>query len=139
MKRRLVVDSSVFLAWLLREPSSQRAEAMIDEYLFGSLRLLTLDLAWLEVASVVSNRARLQRISRAEASGLLADFRTCAPTGESSVRFIEAGLDVSIHLGLALYDCLYLAFALEEGCDFITADERFFHAVRHSYPNVKLL
>jgi predicted nucleic acid-binding protein len=48
-------------------------------------------------------------------------------------------------LGLALrhnrpfYDCLYLALALHNQCDLITADEKFFNAMHGSFPCIRLL
>ena len=48
-------------------------------------------------------------------------------------------------LGLALahrysfYDCLYLAWALEQRCDLVTADERFSNAMSATFPSIRLL
>jgi predicted nucleic acid-binding protein len=38
---------------------------------------------------------------------------------------------------LTLYDCLYLALAIERGCSLFTADERFFMATSVAYPFVR--
>lgn len=37
------------------------------------------------------------------------------------------------------YDALYLALAQERNCDLITADERFFNALRSHFPQLQLL
>jgi predicted nucleic acid-binding protein len=36
-------------------------------------------------------------------------------------------------------DCLYLAWALEQRCDLVTADAKFFSALRPAFPCLKLL
>lgn len=36
-------------------------------------------------------------------------------------------------------DCLYLAWALEQRCDLVTADEKLYNALRPAFPCLKLL
>jgi predicted nucleic acid-binding protein len=38
-----------------------------------------------------------------------------------------------------VYDALYLTMAQEQNCDVITADERFFNALRAQFPQLQLL
>ena len=45
-----------------------------------------------------------------------------------STRLLPAAITLSVELRHALYDCLYLAVALEAGCDVLTADRKFFTA-----------
>jgi predicted nucleic acid-binding protein len=39
----------------------------------------------------------------------------------------------------SVYDSLYLALALESGCEFVTSDERLFNAIGSQFPQIKLL
>ncbi len=51
----------------------------------------------------------------------------------------NAALGLAVAHGRPFYNCLYLAWALEERCDLITADERFFNALGATFPNIRLL
>ena len=43
---------------------------------------------------------------------------------------LEAATRIAIELDHPSYDCLYLALAIEKGCPFVIADERFLHKLR---------
>ena len=50
-----------------------------------------------------------------------------------------SALQLAMAHGCTFYDCLYLAWALEQRCDLVTADEKFFRAMRPAFPCVQLL
>jgi predicted nucleic acid-binding protein len=43
---------------------------------------------------------------------------------------MESATRLAIELDHPAYDCLYLALAVENGCRFVTADERLVHKIR---------
>jgi predicted nucleic acid-binding protein len=43
---------------------------------------------------------------------------------------MESATRLAIQLDHPAYDCLYLALAVENGCRFVTADERLVHKIR---------
>jgi predicted nucleic acid-binding protein len=47
-------------------------------------------------------------------------------------------LDLSLQYQLSLWDCVYLALALERDCPVLTADRRLFRAGRGRHPSVRL-
>jgi predicted nucleic acid-binding protein len=49
---------------------------------------------------------------------------------------MDEALDLALSTGQALYDCLYLALSLRQGCEMITADRKFHAAVAAEFPNV---
>jgi predicted nucleic acid-binding protein len=48
-------------------------------------------------------------------------------------------LDLSLQYQLSLWDCVYLALALEHDCPVLTADRRLFRAGRGGHPSVRLV
>ena len=54
---------------------------------------------------------------------------------------MEEAVTLALASGQALYDCLYLALALRQGCEMITADGKFHTAetVVAAFPNVLAL
>ncbi len=119
-----IVDASVALKWFFVEEGSDRAMALLDG------RALSAPSIWMaEAANAVWRRRALGEIERKEALALLADL------GEAEVETVEiAGLidtayKIADDLNHPIYDCLYLAAAIERDTHVVTADKRFLRAV----------
>jgi predicted nucleic acid-binding protein len=50
--------------------------------------------------------------------------------------FTPRAIDISSTLRIAVYDCLYLALAEREGCEFITADDKLVKNLQGQFPFV---
>ena len=125
---RLVVDASVGIKWVIDEPGSDQAVAVVS-----GRRLITSSLFWIETANVLATKVRKGELSRASASDAWRDLSD-APleiidTGPSS---IERALTLAHDLQHPVYDCVYLALAIEMGCPVVTADKRFVASVSGS-------
>lgn len=126
-----VVDASVAVKWVIAEPLSEQAVRLLDP----DLQLSAPDLIYIEVASALWAAARRGHIADADARdafGAIAD----APLsiGRSTKQLARSALRLAQDLNHPVYDCMYLALAMEEQRRVITADRRFFGAVRdHPY------
>jgi predicted nucleic acid-binding protein len=126
-----VVDASVAIKWLVDEPLSAQAAKLLDD----DLPLAAPELIYAEAANALWAIARRGRISAAdvrEALDMLADAPLAVP---SSMRQLMAAAARLAHdLDHPVYDCLYLALALQEQRPVITADRRFYSVVQgHPY------
>jgi predicted nucleic acid-binding protein len=125
-----VVDSSVAAKWFFDEDHSNAAEALRS----GVTVLIAPDLLAVELGS-----AAVQKVRRGQASEDIGR-RVAAMVGRLPVKLFESAPLVADAFALALahhpsvYDCLYLALALREGCRLVTADRRFYDAVAAAFP-----
>lgn len=119
----IVIDSSVALKWVLDEPDSDAALAL-------QTQPLTAPALWLiEAANVLWVNARRGDISSAEANLRLRRLQS-GPIATSPIEDdIVDALRLASELAHPVYDCLYLAAAIREGADVVTADARFVAAV----------
>ncbi len=46
---------------------------------------------------------------------------------------------IAVQYKRTFYDSLYLALSVKENCEFVTADEKFYNAVRTDFPRIILL
>jgi predicted nucleic acid-binding protein len=63
-------------------------------------------------------------------AGKVAALRIAPVRLVSAEQHLEPEITLAAHLRHSLYDCLYLALALGEGTQLITADQRFVERVR---------
>jgi predicted nucleic acid-binding protein len=135
----LVVDASVAVKWVLPEDGREEALRFQEQYQEEKIDLIAPPLLLAEVANVLWKRARRGDLTPHDARRCFDGFLRDAP------RLIESAATETFSLGLALahghpvYDCLYLALALEQRCDLVTADEKFFRAMSTTLPCVRLL
>lgn len=134
-----VVDSSVAVKWVMREPGREEALRWLDRYESGQLSLIAPSLLLSEVASVLGNRHRRKQLTREEVRQAFQLFEVCCPILVEDRRYVPSALELSMAHWIALYDGLYLALAIERGCELITADKRFHAATASAYPFVRLL
>ncbi len=118
----LVVDASVALKWVLNEPGSQAAEALLDEPLIApSLWLL-------EAANALWRLSKRGDLTADQAAERLAELQNAPITTVPIEQDLSAAAALAARLGHPVYDCLYLALAIREHIYVVTADRRF-HAV----------
>jgi predicted nucleic acid-binding protein len=126
-----VVDASVAVKWLIAEPLSENAARLLDD----DFSLAAPDLIYVESANALwaaERRGDMSDTGVREALEILADVRLAVLT--SMKRLTPAALRLARDLDHPVYDCVYLALALQEQRPVITADRRFLNAVRsHSY------
>ncbi|MGP0062452.1 MAG: type II toxin-antitoxin system VapC family toxin [Isosphaeraceae bacterium] len=131
---RCVLDSSVAFKWVVIEPFSDKARNLRDELRQGLHELIAPDIFPIEVAHSLTRAERQGRISPPEASILLAEVLLTCPQLHPYMPLLLHAVAISSQARIGVYDCLYVALAQREGCEFLTADDRLIRALRPSFP-----
>jgi len=126
----VVIDASVALKWVLDEPGTEAADALLDE------ELIAPSLWLLEAANALWRRTQRGEINNEEAKERLAELCN-APVMTTRIEDdLLAAADLATMLDHPVYDCLYLALAIRENTYVVTADSRF-HAAVDRLPTLK--
>ena len=132
-----MVDASVAVKWLVDEPHSDEAAKLLED----GLLLSAPELIYAEVANALWAIARRGNIGTAElreALDLLADAPLIVPS--SMKQLMPAAARLAADLDHPVYDCMYLALAIQEQRPVVTADKRFCNVVReHPYLSEQLV
>ncbi len=115
----VVVDASVGLKWVVDEPGSDQAVALI-----AGRRLIAPALFWIEAANALAMKARRGELSRAAVSDAWRDLAD-APLEIVPLTPDAVTPALALDIGHTASDCAYLAVALAAGCPVVTADRRF--------------
>ncbi|CAN5175556.1 type II toxin-antitoxin system VapC family toxin [soil metagenome] len=121
----LVVDASVALKWVLAEPGQVAADALLDE------NLIAPSLWLLEAANALWRRAKRGELSADEAAEHLSELFNAPVTAIPIEEDLQAAAMLAQRLGHPVYDCLYLALAVRERTQVVTADRRFWTVVQN--------
>ena len=137
----IVFDASVALKLYFDEAGRDAAKAELARN-GGAIKVPGVFVV--EVTAALVRRANIDKalrgIMESALSGFLAlideHFITVAATGtEAMARAAKLALD----LGHPLKDCIYLALAMEMGCELLTSDLRFAAKARPVWPQVRVL
>jgi predicted nucleic acid-binding protein len=116
---RIIIDASVALKWVFDEPGSQDACALREDQLIAPTLWLV------EAANALWRRVRINDITAERASARLAELLN-APVASLPIEpHLDAALRLATELNHPVYDCLYLAVAIEHNTYVVTADRRF--------------
>jgi predicted nucleic acid-binding protein len=135
----LVVDCSVVAKWALPESGIAAADRILEWHSGGEIVLVAPDILLAEFASLLAKRSRRKLIS-AERAGeafrllnrgvlRLFDMRPRLPLA----------LELALRYHLSLWDCIYLAMAIDLDCPVITADQRLFRGGAGRQPSILLM
>lgn len=123
----LVIDASIAIKWVVEEDGTQQALTIRRR-----ARLIAPELLVAECANILWKKVQRDELSKEEAQ-LAARLLQVAEIELLPTRsLLEAATRIAIDLNHPAYDCLYLALAVEKGCQFVTADERFLHKLDQS-------
>ena len=125
---RIVVDASVIAKLFFQEPLSDIAVSAVRE----ASDLLAPELIWAELASVAWKRVTRGRITEEQACHVLDEALRMPIHTHPLGGLAAAALKLAVTTKRSVYDCLYLALAIDQQCRFLTADERLVNALADS-------
>ncbi len=120
--RRIIVDSSVALAWLLEEERPAWVNDLMSDFEYGAARAIVPSLFWLEVGNILgrdhelTEEGAMDGLLRLEALGL--------ETAEIAPPLRLRALQLARRTGLTMYDATYLAVAEATKAPLFTLDQR---------------
>lgn len=126
-----VVDASVATKWLVTETHSDAAARLLEP----SLTLVAPELLFAEVGNALWALSRRGDIAPADAIEAMDALKAAPIVFPVPMRQLAAAAErLALDLGHPVYDCFYLALAIQEQYAVITADARFHDKVtRHAY------
>jgi predicted nucleic acid-binding protein len=133
----VVVDASVAVKWFLPENAEAlvtQALALLDAYDKEEVRFVVPDLFYVETASAIWKAARVGRVPQAfgdEALVLLTQRKF--PT-VPSLKLLDKAFQIATAHDRTVYDCLYVALAVQADAQLITADERLANSLAARFP-----
>lgn len=136
---RTVVDACVAAKWYFEEPGREAADHLLQEQIAGGRELIAPDLIAAELANLLWKKIGRSECDAGAAEAILALWEVDRPQLVPSVLLAARALDLALALDHPVYDCLYLAAAVEYGATFATADRRLARAARTVLPEVELL
>ena len=122
---KIVVDANVAIKLVLPEIHSEAALRLRN----SNFELLVPDFFFPEIGNILWKRVRRNEISLEEAKNNLAVLSLLPWQVYSSESLMPLALEIAVRIDQAVYDCVYLALAVTNRCQMVTADERFYNAL----------
>lgn len=138
----VVIDANIAVKWAIVEADSDIAEALLREWGRQSKLMFVPALFVYEITNILLKKVRQSKITIAEAQKaasfiLDAGIEIYWPIDpEVSIYALELAHTYNLP---ATYDAHYLAFAAHENCEFWTADERLYNAVKDQLSWVRFM
>lgn len=123
--RRLVIDASVAVKWLLPEEGSEQAITLLE----AGHDLHVPDLLTSEIGNVLWKKSRRDGLSDATVRRLLTEFLDIRLHWVDSRRLAADALAIARRFDRSFYDSLYLALAHAIDGTLVTTDVRFLNAL----------
>jgi predicted nucleic acid-binding protein len=131
---KYVLDSSVAFKWLVPEIDTDKAIRLRDDFNQGVVELIAPDLLPVEVTHALTRAERQGRVTPAQGAILLKDLLKNLPPLHAYMPLLSRAYEISSSMRIGAYDCLYLALAEREKCDFVTADTKLINTHRAAFP-----
>ena len=137
----IVIDASLAVKWFLEEPDSDAARKVLADNL-GHISVP--DLFVVEVTAALVRNVNIQNLTHMVMREHIADFAALLAGNElhqvrSTPRQVANATNLAIDLGHPLKDCIYLALAMELGCELVTCDARFAAKAKGVWAGVRVL
>jgi predicted nucleic acid-binding protein len=132
-----VLDASVALKWAIpsaKETLSDESLQLLKRYVDGEIDFVVPDIFWAEVGNVLWKGVRQRRWPRALAEAVALDMKERNFQTVSSHSLMPDALEIAFVHDRSVYDCLYVALAIQFKIELITADERLANALAARLP-----
>jgi predicted nucleic acid-binding protein len=133
MKNIVVVDTSIAIKWIIEETDSEKAIALLNQWVIGKTVILAPVLLAYELTNVLHQRIRRGEANQEEAEQLLIYVLLNLVRLDTSYDYAQSVRALRFaqqHSLSATYDAHYLALAEREQCEYWTADARLLNGLR---------
>lgn len=127
----VVVDASMALKWIVMEPFTPEARALLAQWTADGRSVFAPSLICSEIANALYKRVRRSEFTVDEAAQFMSTFLLISINLVADPAIAARALELAAQFGLkAAYDAHYLALAERESCSLWTADERLWNSVK---------
>lgn len=132
----VVLDASVAVKWAIpaREPLVDESARLLKRYIATEIDFVVPDIFWGEVGNVLRKGARRGRWSQDDAETVAADMIARDFATVPTQALLPEALRIAFAYDRSVYDCLYVALAVQLRSELITADERLANALAARFP-----
>lgn len=137
----IVVDASLAVKWFRDEQHSDLAEQFYSRHLGD---MAAPDIFAVEVCAALVRSANMEKRARPFMEQAISKF--CGMIEDQTIHLsrisigqLSTSTKLALDLGHPLKDCIYLALAMELGCDLITCDARFAEKAKGVWTRVRVL
>ena len=120
-----VVDSSVVVKWFVPEVHEAEALRVRD----GGMPMHAPNFLDVEVGNILWKKMVRSELTRAAADDILAQLPRQAIIRHDLAGLLNEAFEIASRTGRTVYDCLYLALAVQLGGRMVTADEKFVNSL----------
>jgi len=121
----LVIDASIAVKWVIEEEGTPHALALRRR-----VKLIAPELLVAECANILWKKVGRNELSKEEAVLAAGLLQTAEIELLPTRLLLEPATRLAIELDHPAYDCIYLALAVANDCQFVTADRRFLRRLR---------
>jgi predicted nucleic acid-binding protein len=122
----IIVDASVGMKWFVPEVHSAEArqwrngpdELHVPAFFFD-----------LEIANILWKKVQRAEITRADADLILGQLPSLPVTRHPEPPLLASAFDLADRTQRTVYDCIYLALAVQQGGRMVTADQHLYNAL----------
>jgi predicted nucleic acid-binding protein len=133
----LVLDASVALKWAIpsaQETLTTESLQLLQRYVAGEINFIVPDVFWAEIGNVMWKGVRQRRWPQTVAENAASAIRKRDFFTVSSLVLLPEALRIAFAHDRSVYDCLYIALAIQFKTEMITADERLANAMAARLP-----
>ena len=135
----LVFDSSAALKWYLPVLYTDKAKQIRDEYRKAIIELIAPDIFPVETLHALTKAERQKRISHGTAHPIWQSVMVDSPTLHPCIPLLDRAYEIAAAAHIGIYDCIYVALAERENCEFATADDRVIKNLQVQFPFIRHL
>lgn len=131
---KYVLDASVAACWVLRNPLQAKALKLRAGYQQSIHELIAPSHFPGEIASALTKAERQKLIPVGNARRLIQDILNTPPVLYAIDSLYYRAVEISSQTRSGFYDCLYVALAEQENCEFVTVDGKLINALQRLFP-----
>ena len=132
-----VLDASVAVKWSIpsaNETLTAQSVQLLQRYVNGEINFIVPDVFWAEVGNVLWKGVRQRRWPQALADAAAEEIKDRNFLSVSSLALLPEALRIAFFHDRSVYDCLYVALAVQFNVEMVTADERLANALAARLP-----